>query len=96
MTTPIDVLRAMGFEEWSTGGGCTALGFTRPDGEQCMVTNDAVIPEPGEDWDVGFYREPTDEEPHALGGGDCYRLDSFIGSEGLLEALAVIAAWRIG
>lgn len=84
-TSPIDVLASLGFEECSTGGGCTALEFTRPDGEQCLVTNDAKAPVVGEGWDVGFYDADLNERSYRW-----YDADK------LLVALSRIAAWRVG
>ena len=86
----IAVLKALGFEEWSTGGGCTALGFERPDGQQCMVTNDATAPVCGEGWDVGFY-ESFDSKV----SGEQIDVTWYEPAE-LVQALAKIAAWRIG
>ena len=82
---PLDVLKALGFEECSTGGGCTALEYTRPDGQQCLVTNDALAPEGGESWDVGFYNEHGEQ-----------RSSFWYGQNTLLAALANIAEWRVG
>lgn len=87
---PLAVLMALGFEEWSTGGGCTALGFTRPDGQQCMVTNDAAVPKRGEGWDVGFYE--SDSSKYAGEHLSC----TWYAVGALHEALAVIAEWRVG
>lgn len=89
-TGALAVLIAMGFEECSTGGGCTALEFTRPDGQQCLVTNDALAPRAGEGWDVGFY----ESQESKIGGEqiDC----TWYAHDALFAALTRIAAWRVG
>ena len=84
---PLAILAALGFAECSTGGGCAALEYTRPDGMQCLVTNDADVPKHGEQWDVGFYPE--------AGSGKTLSVAHYAPSQ-LNEALAVIAAWRVG
>jgi hypothetical protein len=91
---PLNILLALGFEKWDTGGGCTALGFTRPDGQQCMVANDATMPEADEGWDVGFYFG-TEFDGEKLGGGDLISCTWYAPAD-LQTALAVIAAWRVG
>lgn len=86
----VSVLYALGFEEIGTGGNCTALAFSRPDGEMCMVTVDAQAPT-GRDhnWDVGFYKE---------GYGEHYRFEHYARghAKGLIMALKDIATWRVG
>jgi hypothetical protein len=86
----ITVLEAMGFELCSTGGGCTAYIFTRPDGQRCMVTDDAEAPTPKDNhWTVGFYN--ADDGQH-------YKIADY--ERGTLQntaqALADIARWMLG
>ena len=87
---PLAILLALGFEKCSTGGGCEAYEYTRPDGAQCLVTNDAEVPKAGEHWDVGFY---PSEDQKIDGGAGCV---TYYSPGQLNEALAVIAAWRVG
>ena len=88
--TPLDVLSALGFEPISTGGGCKALSFVRPDGQECLVTSEADLPRPGESWDVGFY---TSTEEKVDGG--CLSVEHYP-ADNLNAALAAIAEWRVG
>lgn len=48
-----------GFEQWQTGGGCTAWGKHLPDGTEIMVTDldgtSHEMPEPGEPFLVGLH-----------------------------------------
>lgn len=86
--TAMDVLRSLGFEKRNTGGGHTALFFSRPDGEICEVIDGETgqAPDSIEDgWDVRFYR--TDEECAYFG-------TSF--PDGKMAAVNLIAEWRVG
>lgn len=88
---PLDVLRAMGFEEIQTGGGCTALTYERPDGEGCYVTNECDAPKRGEGWHVGIY-----DGEHVWTNGVAKEGVTFYKPDELITALARIAAWRVG
>lgn len=88
----VRILEAMGFENLSTGGGCTAWIFTRPDGELCMVTDgDCSAPkDTDKEWDVGFYKNDGD--------GEHYKFDHYNRGQahGFIQAIVDIAKWRNG
>lgn len=82
----VEALQHVGFSEWQTGGGCTAMG-QQLERYYVLVTNDDLsVPQDGEPVSLGVY--PSDD------CYDCEPVESFIGPMAVSDMLALIERYR--